>query len=246
MPAALITGVGRTAGIAAAVARRLAAARWDLGLTYWRPYDRAMEWDSADDEPAKLAAELRALEVRVGLVEADLADPAAPNRIYTELEPRAGPFSAMVLIHTHWAPGGVLDTSPSALDQHLAVNVRANLLLIQEFARRLRTEDGRIVALTSDALEGELAYGASKAALDRLVVAAARELGPRGIRANCVNPGANDTGWIPTALRNQLEADTPLGRPSLPGDAAALVAFLLSPEGGWITGQVIRSNGGIS
>ncbi len=242
----MITGAGRKAGMAAAVARRLAAGGWDIGLTCWRPYDRLMQWPSSDDEPKQLAAELRALEVRVGLIEADLADAAAIAGLFDQLEPLAGPFSAMVLAHTHWEPGGVLDTRADDLDRHLAVNVRANLVLIQEFVRRLRSEDGRIVALTSDALDGEVAYGASKAALDRLIVATAREVGRRGIRANCVNPGANDTGWIPPSLRSEIEAATPLGRPSLPSDASALVAFLLSPEGGWITGQVIRSNGGFS
>src|SRR5579871_884965 len=153
MPAALITGAGRKAGIAAAVARKLAAAGWDVGLTCWRPYDRAAAWASSDDEPKQLAAELRALEVRVGLVEADLTDPGSARAVFDRLEPLAGPFNATVLVHTHWEPGGVLDTRPEVLDQHLAVNVRANLLLIQEFAARLRAEDGRIVALTSDALD---------------------------------------------------------------------------------------------
>ena len=102
----------------------------------------------------------------------------------------------------------------------------------------------RVVALTSDALTDNVPYGTSKGALDRMVKAAACELGPRGIRANCVNPGPTETGWISEELRGELVEEIPLGRPSLPEDSANLVAFLLSPEGGWITGQVLYSNGG--
>jgi 3-oxoacyl-[acyl-carrier protein] reductase len=118
-------------------------------------------------------------------------------------------------------------------------------LLIQEFARRLRGEDGRIVAFTSDALKDNVPYGASKAALDRIVRAAAFELGPRGIRANCVNPGPTETGWISEELRTEISRHSPLGRPSLPEDSANLVAYLLSGEGAWITGQLLHSNGGL-
>ena len=101
-----------------------------------------------------------------------------------------------------------------------------------------------MVALTSDALTDNVPYGMSKGALDRIVKAAASELGPRGIRANCVNPGPTETGWISEELRGELAEEIALGRPSLPEDSANLVAFLLSPEGGWITGQVLYSNGG--
>jgi 3-oxoacyl-[acyl-carrier protein] reductase len=59
-----------------------------------------------------------------------------------------------------------------------------------------------------------------------------------------VNPGPTETGWISEELRGELVKEIPLGRPSLPEDSASLVAFLLSAEGGWITGQVLHSNGG--
>jgi 3-oxoacyl-[acyl-carrier protein] reductase len=101
-----------------------------------------------------------------------------------------------------------------------------------------------VVSLTSDALHGEVAYGASKAALDRITIAAARELGPRGISVNAVNPGPIDTGWMSPEVRERVLGQTPLGRLGTPADTAALVSFLLSEEGGWINGQVLYSNGG--
>ena len=134
----------------------------------------------------------------------------------------------------------------AALQQHLAVNVIASWQLIHAFAEQFTGEDGRIVAFTSDHVVGNVPYGASKAALDRIVVAAAVELGPRGIRANAVSPGPTDTGWIDDALGASLIARSPLGRLGTPADAAALTAFLLGEEGGWINGQVLTSDGGIA
>jgi 3-oxoacyl-[acyl-carrier protein] reductase len=77
------------------------------------------------------------------------------------------------------------------------------------------------------------------------VLAAARELSDLGITANVINPGPIDTGWMTEELRTEVVAATPLGRLGTPEDCANLVAFLCSPEGGWINGQLLYSNGGI-
>lgn len=103
---------------------------------------------------------------------------------------------------------------------------------------------GRIVALTSDHTAHNLPYGASKGALDRIVVAAAVELAGRGIRANVINPGPIDTGWMDPQIREAGIAQTPAGRLGTPSDTADLVRFLMSDAGGWINGQVLYSNGG--
>jgi 3-oxoacyl-[acyl-carrier protein] reductase len=130
----------------------------------------------------------------------------------------------------------------------MAVNARATWLLVREFAERFRGPhgSGRIVGLTSDHTAGNLPYGASKGALDRIVLAAARELADLGVSANVVNPGPTDTGWMTPELRDALVARTPLGRIGRPDDAAALVAFLCSPAGGWVDGQLLHSDGGLS
>jgi len=244
MPNVLITGAGRREGIAAACARTLAEAGWDVGLSCWRPYDRDFGPSSRDDEPLELAAELRGLGVRAEVAEADLGDPAAPARLFDELERRLGPVTALVAAHCRDVELALLDTSAEEFDRHFAVNARSVALLIRELATRLPGDDGRVVAFTSDALEANVPYGVSKGALDRVVKAAAIELGPRGVRANCINPGPTDTGWISDELRAELSRRTPLGRPGLPRESADLVAFLLSPRGGWITGQLLHSNGG--
>ena len=244
MASVLITGAGRRTGIAAACARTLAAGGWDVGLSCWSPADRESGLPGGDREPSELLADLRDLGVRAELVEADLADPAAPARLYDELEGRLGPFTALVASHCRDVELPLLGTSAEEFDRHFAVNARSVAQLIQELAARLPGNDGRVVALTSDALSDNVPYGTSKGALDRIIKAAASELGPRGIRANCVNPGPTETGWITDELRGELVKEIPLGRPSRAQDSANLVAFLLSPEGGWISGQVLYSNGG--
>jgi 3-oxoacyl-[acyl-carrier protein] reductase len=140
----------------------------------------------------------------------------------------------------------ILDTDAESFDRHFAVNTRAGWLLIREFARRFSGArgTGRIVSLTSDHTAGNLPYGASKGALDRIVIAAGQELSHLGVSANCVNPGPTDNGWMSRPQKAELTALTPLGRPGQPRDAANLIAFLCSAEGGWGNGQLLHSNGG--
>ena len=184
MPNVLITGAGRRAGIAAACAVTLARAGWDVGLSCWRLYDRETGLASGDREPLDLVEELRDLGIRAELAEADLSDPAAPTHLFDELEDRLGRFTALVAAHCRDIELPLLGTSAEEFDRHFAVNARSVALLVQELARRLPGDDGRVVAFTSDALTDNVPYGVSKGAFDRIVRAAAVKLGSRGIRAN--------------------------------------------------------------
>jgi 3-oxoacyl-[acyl-carrier protein] reductase len=117
---------------------------------------------------------------------------------------------------------------------------------MREFGRRFRAARGRgrIVALTSDHIAGNLPYGASKGALDRIVLAAAVEFRHLGILANVVNPGPTDTGWMTADQIADFSRTIPGGRVGLPEDCANLVRFLCSADGGWINGQLLHSDGG--
>jgi len=244
MPTALVTGVGRRRGIGAGIAAGLAEDGWDLVLAYWHAYDRRLGLEGSPDDPEVLAAELRSLGRRVELVEADLEDPAAAAALVDTAAERLGPLDALVMSHCESVASGVLDTTVQSFDRHYAVNVRATWLLIAAFARQLGPDGGVALALTSDHTVGNLPYGATKGAMDRLVLAAAHELGDRRLRTNVINPGPVDTGWMDETTRAAGLAQQPTGRLGTPQDTADLVRFLLSEQGGWINGQLLFSNGG--
>lgn len=244
----LITGVGRRRGIAAAVVVGLAADGWDVALNHWTPYDARLGLEMGPSDPEQIADACRAHGVRADLIPGDLADPAVPARLIDTANAR-GDLRGLVLSHAESVDSDILDTTVESWDRHFAVNARASWLLIREFARLLSPEPtpdavARVVALTSDHTAFNLPYGASKGALDRTVIAAATELGPRGLRANVLNPGPIDTGWMTPELASELTALSPPGRLGTPDDIADLVRFLLSDAGGWINGQLLHSNGG--
>ncbi|MET9461655.1 SDR family oxidoreductase [Streptomyces canus] len=245
-PLALITGVGRTAGIGAGIAQRLAGSGWDIAFTYWNPYDARMSWGTEPGATEAIEASLSERGALTAAIEADLADPDTPARVFDEVQRRMGPVTALVMSHCESVDSGLLDTTVESFDRHFAVNTRATWLLIREFGRRFTAEKGtgRIVGLTSDHTVGNLPYGASKGAMDRITLAAAHELAPLGVTANAVNPGPVDTGWMTEEVRAHCVGATPLGRLGTPQDTAHLVDFLCSREGQWINGQLLKSNGG--
>ncbi|WP_341975491.1 SDR family oxidoreductase [Microbacterium sp. LWO13-1.2] len=218
MPIALITGAARAYSIAAGIVPRLRAAGWTVITS---------DLEDAD-------------------VTADLSTHDGPEALIAEVNRAHGTITALILSHAHDIESGILDTTAESFDRHVAINARASLLLIAAFARQGGERGGVIVALTSDHVTGNLPYGASKGALDRLVISAARELGPRGISANVLNPGPIDTGWMDDETRDSLAGMTPLGRLGRPADVAATVEFLVSDEGRWISGQLIKTDGAFS
>lgn len=218
MPLALVTGAARANSIAAGVARRLVADGWHVVTS---------DLD-AGDHPC------------------DLSTATGPDDLIARVAAEHGPITALVLSHAHDVESGILDTTAESFDRHIAVNARAALLLIAAFARQVPEGGGVIVAFTSDHTTGNLPYGASKAALDRIVISTARELGPLGISANVVNPGPIDTGWMDQEGRESLSPYQPLGRLGTPGDIAPIVSFLLSDQGRWVSGQLLHTDGGFT
>lgn len=245
-PVALVTGVGRRVGIGAGIAEALAAGGWDVAFSYLTGYDARMPWGPDVEARAELTGVLEGHGARVLAVEADLQEADAPAALIGEVRDGLGPVRALVMAHCESVDSGILDTTVESFDRHFAVNARAVWLLIKAYAEQFDAPygTGRIVALTSDHTAHNLPYGASKGALDRIVIAAADELKHLGLTANVINPGPIDTGWISPELGEQLVAGTPLGRLGTPKDTADLVAFLCSPAGGWMNAQLLHSNGG--
>lgn len=236
-PIVLITGVGRRISIGTEIARQLAADGWDIAFANYGPDHGFVD---------EFTLELHQLGATTFTADADLADPLAPGTLVRAVTEQLGPIRALVSSHAQSVDSSIHDTSIESFDRHFAINTRANWLLIKAFAERYASGPGlgRIVALTSDHTTHNLPYGASKGALDRIVIAAAGELGHLGITANLVNPGPVDTGWIGPELREALSSETALGRLGTQRDTANLVSFLLSERGGWINGQLLHSNGG--
>jgi 3-oxoacyl-[acyl-carrier protein] reductase len=250
-PIALITGASRRIGIGAAMAISLARAGWDMATTYWQPYDATMPWGSNPADVTWLQEQLTALGAKTVAIHADLSLVETPTQIFDQVEQQLGPVSALILSHCQSVDSNILNTTVESFDRHFAINARATWLLVREFGLRFHgTQEpntppqGRIIAITSDHVVENLPYGASKGALDRIVLAATHEFRHLGITANVINPGATDTGWMTDELKEMVKDNTPGGRVGLPSDCANLIAFLCSPAGAWINGQLLYSNGG--
>jgi len=246
---ALVTGVGRHRGIGVAICRALAARGADLMISYWKAYDREMPWTPDEDEPGALLEELRDTGVRAEAIELDLSLQESPEKLLDVAGQKLGRPSILVNNAAHSERDGFEKLDATMLDAHYAVNVRAMALLSVLFARRYPGgPGGRIIALTSGQslgpMVGELAYAASKGAIEAFTRTLAAEVGHKGITVNAVNPGPTDTGWMGEELKREILPNFPAGRIGQPEDAARLVAFLAGDEAAWITGQVIHSEGG--
>lgn len=246
---ALVTGAGRRRGIGAAICAVLAESGFDVGFTYWHGYDRQMPWGEDTGIPGDLVAEIEGHGVRALAIEADLARPERPREVMDETVETLGPVRVLVNNAAHSTQGGIDELTAVMLDEHYAVNVRGMALLTQAFVRQWRGGDGgRVINLTSGQSQGpmpeELAYAASKGAVEALTTSLSPALMARGITINAVNPGPTDTGWMDEDLKRELTPKFPGGRIGQAIDAARLVGFLASAEAGWITGQVIHSEGG--
>lgn len=253
---AIVTGASRKIGIGAAVARTLAQAGADVFLTYFLPYDAEQPWGSQPREVDQLLAQLHSLGVRAYGMEANLAQPETPARVFEAVEGLLGKASILVNNATHSENGDIYTLDAAQLDRHYAINVRGMALLCKEFVRRWPSatdgyngQHGRIINMSSGQgvtpMPGELAYIATKGAVEAFTTSLAAGVAQQGITVNAIDPGPVDTGWMDAELKARLAAQAPLGRVGMPQDIANLICFLASAEADWITGQVLHARGGL-
>ena len=248
---AVVTGASRRIAIGAAIARRLAGDGAAVLVHGWSGHDAEQPWGADPGGAEALIEELRAEASAVEYLSADLASPDAPGRLVQAARDAFGHLDIVVANHARSSTQSLEELTAEELDLSFAVNARATLLLVKAFAAQHDGRPGgRVVLFTSGqyhgAMPSELAYVASKGALHQLTASLAAHLMPRGITVNCVNPGPNDTGYATDETREAVASQVPGGRWGVPEDAARLVAWLVSDEAGWVTGQVIASDGGWS
>jgi 3-oxoacyl-[acyl-carrier protein] reductase len=251
--AALVTGVSRRAGIGYAVARRLAALGASLFLHHYVPHDRDQPWG---EDPGGIQAvvagvrdALAAVDASVHHVELDLALPEAPARLIEAAADAFGHLDILVCNHARGGDGPLGTLDAALLDAIWAVNTRSTILLTQAFAARHDGRPGgRVIFMTSGQdlgpMTGEVAYAASKGALASITKTLADQLADQHITLNAVNPGPVDTGYAPPEAHEVVRRHFPQQRWGVPDDPARLIAWLVTDEAAWITGQVINSEGG--
>jgi 3-oxoacyl-[acyl-carrier protein] reductase len=240
---AVVTGASK--GIGASIAKHLAAEGAAVVVNY------ASSRAGAD----RVVAEITREGGRAIAVQADLASPADITRLFSETMDTFGRLDILV------NNAGVYEFQPleniteEHFHRHFNVNVLGLLLASKEALKHFGPEGGSIVNISSTASTfmpaSSAVYTGTKAAVDAITGVLAKELGPRGIRVNAINPGMVETEGVHTAgimesdLRKQLEATTPLGRIGQPRDIAPTVVFLVSDDSGWVTGETLRVAGGL-
>jgi len=237
---ALVTGASRGIGAATAIALDRAGARVAVA--------------------ARGRALLEAVAGRLAnnpvVLDADLADAAAPGRLAARAIDALGSVDVLVNNAAAAARLPTADTDASVIDELLAVNVRAPLLLIAGLLpSMIERGRGSIVNLSSvSGLVGtpnRAAYAASKGAIDAATRSLAIELGPHGIRVNSVAPGVVDTAlWarnkVVPGVVETIEHQTPLRRWATPEDIADVIVFLASDAARFVTGETISADGGMA
>jgi 3-oxoacyl-[acyl-carrier protein] reductase len=232
MKKALVTGSSR--GIGAETARELARRGWQVSLNYL----------NAETEALALARELDCPAFR-----ADVSDPEQVRAMFDAL----GPCDLLVNNAGVAWTGLLTDMTDAEWRRLFAVNVDGMFYCCRRaIPHMVRQKSGCIVNLASIlGVSGgscETAYSATKGAVIAFSRALAKELGPSGIRVNCVAPGAIDTrmlGNLSAPEKSALADATALCRLGTPGDVARVVAFLASEDAGFITGQVIGADGAL-
>lgn len=240
MSVAIVTGGSR--GIGRAIAQRLGANGAAVVVNYHSNRSAAEQVVSAIERAGGQAAAVRA----------DVADPGQLRSLFDIAEERFGGLDMLVnnVGTARFAP--IAEATDEDFDLTFAVNTKATFIALREAANRLR-DNGRIVVVSSGVTATHRPnsgiYAASKAAGEELVRVLAKELGHRGITANCVLPGAIRTEALAaarsTSLTEQIIEMTPLGRIGEPADIADIVAFLASEAARWITGETLHAGGGL-
>jgi 3-oxoacyl-[acyl-carrier protein] reductase len=238
---AVVTGASK--GIGASIAAHLAAEGASVVVNY-------VTSKTGADAVVKHITEKGGKAI---VAQADISQPAEIARLFDETKKAFGKLD--ILVNNagiyEFAPIGTV--TPEHFHKHFDLNVLGLILATQE-AVKLIGEGGSIINISSLVgpmpIAGGSVYSATKAAVDAVTIALSKELGPRKIRVNALNPGMVVTEGVQAAgfdqgeLRSNVESQTPLGRIGQPEDIAHAAVFFASDDAGWITGQTLLIAGG--
>jgi 3-oxoacyl-[acyl-carrier protein] reductase len=238
---ALVTGASK--GIGAAIARALASNGAAVAVNY----------SGSKAAAEKVVAEIKANGGKAIAIQANLTDPDSIGPLIETVARELGPIDTLVNNAGIYEFGPVEAVTPEHFHKQFNLNVLGLILTTQAALRHFQPQGGSIINIGSVAANGVSAgsvYSATKGAVDSLTLALSKELGPRKIRVNSLNPGMVETegihaaGFIGSDFQKKTEAETPLGRIGQPKDIAGVAAFLASDDSYWLTGQTIQASGG--
>jgi 3-oxoacyl-[acyl-carrier protein] reductase len=238
---ALVTGASK--GIGAAIARELGS----------RGAAVAVNYSGSKAGADKVVAEIQAAGGKAFAVQANLADTDSIAPLIAKVASELGPIDILVNNAGIYEFGPIETVTPEHFHKQFNVNVLGLILTTQAALSAFNPAGGSIINIGSVAAKGVpggSVYSATKGAVDSATLALAKELGPRKIRVNALNPGMVETegvhaaGFIGSDFQKKSEAETPLGRIGQPADIAAVAAFLASDDSYWLTGQTIEASGG--
>ena len=233
---AIVTG--SSSGIGRAIAERLAQDGATVVVNYHAHAEKAQE----------VAAAIQAKGGAAAVIQADMSRVAEAQRLVQETVQQFHRLDILVNNAGRFIPKKLVETTETEFDAILALNAKGPYFAMQAAAKVL-SDGGRIVnissALTHLKFPGATAHLGSKAALEQYGKGLAQELAPRGITVNTVLPGFTDTGVLTEPYREMGLQSSPFKRLGLPSDVADVVAFLVSEQARWLTGQVIQAGGGL-
>jgi 3-oxoacyl-[acyl-carrier protein] reductase len=239
---AVVTGASK--GIGASIARHLAGEGAAVVVTY----------ASSKEGAARVVTEITAKGGRAIAIQADISRQADIPRLFAETKKAFGHLDILVNNAGTYEFAPLEEVTPAHFHKQFDLNVLGLLLATQEAVRHFGPAGGSIINLSSvaatSAPPNASVYSATKAAVDAVTRSLAKELGPRRIRVNAINPGIVETEGVHAAgipdsdFRRQFEAQAPLGRIGQPDDIGPAAVFLASEEASWITGEMLHIAGG--